>query len=202
MRTFKTYIIFWLSQSVSQLGSAMTGFALILWAYTKSHAALTVSLLSFCNYVPYILVSLFAGTFVDRHNKKIIMLTADSAAAVCTVVILAVSAADRLQLWHIYLANGIIGCMNAFQGPASSVAIGRIVPKDKIANASGMSSFSDNLIMVLSPVLAAFVLSCGGLKWILWIDLGSFCLAFLVLAFLIHVPEKASAFYIRTKGSG
>lgn len=87
----------------------MTGFALILWAYTKSHAALTVSLLSFCNYVPYILVSLFAGTFVDRHNKKIIMLTADSAAAVCTVVILAVSAADRLQLWHIYLANGIIG---------------------------------------------------------------------------------------------
>ncbi len=49
---FKKYITFWLSQSVSQLGSAMTSYALILWAYTMSDSALTVSLMSFCNYVP------------------------------------------------------------------------------------------------------------------------------------------------------
>ncbi len=57
---FKKYIVFWLSQSVSQLGSAMTGFALILWVYTVNHSALTVSMMSFCSYVPYIIVSLFA----------------------------------------------------------------------------------------------------------------------------------------------
>ena len=80
-KNFKKYIIFWLSQSVSQLGSSMTGFALILWVYTMKQSALTVSLMSFCNYVPYILVSLFAGTYVDRHNKKRIMLVSDSIAA-------------------------------------------------------------------------------------------------------------------------
>ena len=37
---FKKYIVFWLSQSVSQLGSAMTGYALILWVYTIKHSAL------------------------------------------------------------------------------------------------------------------------------------------------------------------
>ena len=67
---FKRYIIFWLSQALSQLGSAMTGFALVLWAYTQNGSAMTVSLMSFFNYVPYILVSLFAGAFVDNHSKK------------------------------------------------------------------------------------------------------------------------------------
>lgn len=78
--SFKRYVIFWISQSLSQLGSAMTGFALILWAYTQSRSALQVSLMSFCSYVPYILASLFAGTFVDRNSKKI-MLASDSVAA-------------------------------------------------------------------------------------------------------------------------
>lgn len=70
MENFKKYIILWLSQSVSQLGSSMTSFALVLWAYEQSRSALSVSLMSFCNYVPYILVSMFVGAFVDRHRKK------------------------------------------------------------------------------------------------------------------------------------
>ena len=79
---FKKYIIFWLSQALSQLGSSMTSFALILWVYTQNGSAMTVSLMSFFNYVPYIIVSLFAGTFVDTHSKKRIMLVSDSIAAV------------------------------------------------------------------------------------------------------------------------
>ena len=80
---FKKYIILWLSQSVSQLGSALTSFALILWAYEQHGSALAVSLMAFCNYVPYVLVGLIAGAFVDRHSKKQIMLAADTIAAVC-----------------------------------------------------------------------------------------------------------------------
>ncbi len=186
----KKYIIFWLSQSVSQLGSAMTSFALILWTYTINHSALTVSLMSFCNYVPYIIVSLFAGTFVDRHNKKRIMLLTDSVAAGCSVIVLLLVVWNELQMWHIYLVNGVIGVMNAFQTPASSVAIGRIVPEDKLANVSGMNSFSSNLTTVLTPVIASFLFAVSGLKVILLIDLGSFVVAFFILLFLIPIPER------------
>lgn len=186
---FKKYIVFWLSQSVSQLGSAMTGFALILWVYTINQSALTVSLMSFCNYVPYIIVSLFAGTFVDRHGKKKIMLVSDSIAAGCTVLVLVMWLFNGLQIWHIYLVNCVIGFMNAFQSPASSVAIGRIVPKDKLANVSGMNSFSANLLAVLTPVLASFLFAFSGLKVILIIDLCSFAIAFLVLLLVINIPE-------------
>ena len=185
----KKYIVFWLSQSVSQLGSAMTGYALILWVYTIKHSALTVSLMSFCNYVPYIVISLFAGTFVDRHSKKKIMLVSDGIAAICSALVLLLSFGGGLQIWHIYLVNAVIGFMNAFQGPASSVAMGRIVPKEKLTNVSGMNSFSTNLTMVLTPVIAAFLYALGGLKFVLIIDLTSFAIAFLVLLFLIFIPE-------------
>lgn len=75
---FRKYIILWLSQSISGLGSSITGFALVLWAYGQSHSAMSVSLMSFCNYVPYVIISLFVGDFIDRHKKKTIMLVSDN----------------------------------------------------------------------------------------------------------------------------
>ncbi len=153
-KLFKKYIILWLSQSVSGLGSSMTGFALVLWAYGQSHSAMSVSLMSFCNYVPYVILSLFVGSFVDRHNKKTIMLAADSVAAACSLAVLAFLLMGRLAVWNIYVVNAVVGITNAFQQPASAVAVGRLVPKEKISNVSGMNSFSGNLIVVFSPMLA------------------------------------------------
>lgn len=192
MKQFNRYIIFWFTQSISQLGSAMTGFALILWTYERNHSAMAFSLMSFCNYIPFILVSLIAGSFVDKHNKKAIMLLADSIAAICSFGVLVLSLSGNLQVWNIYMVNLIIGTMNAFQQPASAVAIGRIVPQEKISKVSGMNSFSSNLTNVLTPVLSAFVYSFAGLKLILMIDLMSFLIAFLTLLCVIHIPEEKS----------
>lgn len=187
---FKKYIIFWLSQAVSQLGSQLTGFALILWAYSQSHSAMTVSLMTFFNYVPYILVSLAAGAFVDSHSKKRIMLVSDTIAAICSVVVLFLSMSGGLRIYHIYMVNFVIGLTSAFQGPASAVAVGKMVPEEKLAQVSGMNSFSGNLIMVLAPVLSASLFAFGGLTLVLVIDLSSFVFAFAVLLLLIHIPEN------------
>ncbi len=189
MNNYKRYIIFWLTQSVSQLGSAMTAFALILLTYEQKNSAMAVSVMTFCNYVPFIIVSLIAGTFIDRHSKKAIMLISDSIAALCTLAVLVLWTTGSIEIWNIYVVNIVIGFMNAFQQPASAVAVGRIVPKEKLSNVSGMNSFSGNLITVLSPVLAAFIFSFSGLGTILIIDFVSFTLAFLVLLLIIRIPE-------------
>ena len=189
-KNFKKYIVLWLSQSISGLGSSMTGFALVLWAYGQSQSAMSVSLMSFCNYVPYIFLSLFVGGFIDRHRQKTIMLTADSIAAVGSLSVLALLLTGNLAIWHIYIVNVIVGATNAFQQLASAVATGRLVPKDKISNVSGMNSFSQNLITVFNPMLAAFFFAVGGLPLILMIDLASFVLAFCVLLFYISIPEQ------------
>ena len=190
-RTFKKYIILWLSQSVSGLGSSMTGFALVLWAYGQSHSAMSVSLMSFCNYVPYVLLSLFVGSFIDRHKKKTIMLVSDSIAAAGSLAVLAFLLTGCLEVWIIYVINAVVGITSAFQQPASAVATGRLVPKEKISNISGMNSFSNNLIVVFSPMLAAFLFAAGGLPLILLIDLASFVFAFCILLFFITIPEQA-----------
>lgn len=188
-KKFKKYIVFWLSQSVSQLGSQMTGFALILWAYTQSRSAMTVSLMSFFNYIPYILVSIAAGSFVDRHRKKTVMLVSDSVAAVCSAAVLLFSLSGALRMYHIYAVNFVIGLMNSFQQPASAVAMGKLVPEEKIAQASGMNSFSSNLVMVLAPVFSASLFAFGGLWIVLLVDLMSFAVAFFVLLLLIRIPQ-------------
>lgn len=189
-KSFKRYIILWLTQSVSGLGSSMTGFALVLWAYGQSRSAMSVSMMSFCNYVPYVVLSLFVGSFIDRHHKKTIMLVADSVAAACSLAVLAFLFMGRLAVWNIYVINAVVGITNAFQQPASAVAVGRLVPEEKISNVSGMNSFSHNLIVVFSPMLAAFLFSAGGLPVILLIDLASFAFAFCVLLFFIVIPER------------
>lgn len=189
---FRRYIVFWFSQALSQLGSSMTRFALILWAYTQKGTAMTVSLMTFFNYVPYIIVSLFAGTFVDSHSKKKIMLVSDSIAAICSAGIFFLYTGNELRIWNIYLVNFIIGCMQAFQEPAAVVAIGKVVPKEKLTQVSGLNSFSANLVSVLSPVLAASLFALGSLKLILVIDLASFLFAFLILFFVLKIQEDIS----------
>ena len=86
-KRLKKYIILWLSQSVSGLGSSITGFSLVLWAYGQSHSAMSISLMSFFHYVPYIFCSLFVGGFIDRHKKKTIMLLSDSIAAAGSLIV-------------------------------------------------------------------------------------------------------------------
>lgn len=194
MKDYKwsTYIIFWLTQTISQLGSAMTGFALALWVYNRTQSPMAMSLMSFCNFLPYIIVSLFAGAFIDKHKKKSMMLAADTVAAICTLTILVLVSCGHLEVLHIYILNAITGIMNAFQGPASSVAIGIMVPNGEYERASGMSSFSGSVITVLSPILASFIYGIWGLGGVIFIDLFSFCTAFTILAVFIHIPEQLS----------
>jgi MFS family permease len=184
------FIIFWMSQSISQLGSGMTSFALIIWIYKQTNSAMSVSLMTFFLYLPYIVISIFAGAFIDSHKKKNIMLWSDSIAAICSLGVLILLLSGELKFGHIYLVNVVIGFMNAFQSPAETVAIGIIVPKENYANANGMRSFSDSLLMVISPMMAGFISSFFGLKGVILIDLITFIFAFVVLLLFVSIPEE------------
>ena len=158
MKQQVNFLLFWGSQSLSQLGSAMSGFALILWVYRQTGSAMTTALLTFFSYLPMILASTAAGPFVDMHKKKTIMLLCDLIAALCSCWVLAVLLLGRLELWHIYVVNGIVGLMNAFQIPAHAVAVGLIAPGQQYGRVSGLNSFSSNLCTVAAPMLAACLL--------------------------------------------
>ena len=88
VKELKAFIILWLTQSFSALGSAMTSFALVIRLYRDSGSALTTALLTVCSYAPYVVMSIFAGAISDKWNKKTVMLVCDSFAAMCTVAVL------------------------------------------------------------------------------------------------------------------
>ena len=69
------------------------------------------------------------------------MLVSDSIAAICSVGILVLYIENALQIWSIYLVNFIIGFMEAFQEPAATVALGKVIPKERLTQVSGLNSF-------------------------------------------------------------
>ncbi len=184
----RPFLILWSTQALSALGSSMTSFALIVWSYQQQGSALTTSLLSVCSYAPYVLMSLFAGALSDRLDKKRTMLVCDSLAAVSTLCVYGLLAAGRLEVWHLYLLNALNGLMNTVQQPASDVAVSLLAPKEQYQRVSGLQSFSNSLVTILTPAAATAVLAFGGMGAVILLDLSTFAVAFTGLAFFIRIP--------------
>lgn len=191
----KYFLILLGGQSISQLGSSMTSFALIIWAYENKGTVMSISMLGVCTYLPYILVSIFAGTFIDKWNKKVVMLFSDSIAAICTLCVLILYYLAILKLWNIYIINTLIGFMNAFQSPAYNVAVTLIVSKEQYNRISGLQSLCNSFITTFTPVFATAIISFSGIKAILIIDLITFSVAFSSLLVFIKIPNNKEENY-------
>lgn len=189
LKELRTFIILWLTQALSSLGSSMTGFALVIWLYNDSGSALTTALLTVCSYAPYVIVSIFAGAISDKWNKKAVMLVCDSFAALTTVCVLVLLKTGSLEVWHLYILNALNGLMNSVQSPASDVATTLLTPEKHYQKTSAMRYFSNSLVSILTPVLAAVIVFFAGLDAVIAFDLATFAVAFTVLLFFIKIPE-------------
>ncbi len=187
------FMIFFISQTVSELGTSMTGFATVIWMYSNSGQVMSSSLLAICSTVPYLIVSLLGGVVVDKMNKKKIMLICDSIAAAGSVMLLGCYILGYLQLWVLCLVNIINGFMNAFQNPASQVAVTLLVEQKDYARIGGIQSTMGALVGIFQPILATTILNVLGLQWILIVDLCTFIFAFLVLLFVVQIPDEIAS---------
>lgn len=203
----KNFLILWSTQSVSQLGSSITAFALTLWLYETTGSSLSTAALTICSYAPYVLMSIFAGALTDRFDKKKTMLVCDLFAVLCTIVVFGLFHTNQLMIWHLYALNIISGLMNTVQQPASEVAMTLIIPEEYYQKTSGLRSLSRSLISVLNPLIATALYSFAGLNGVVAADVGSFIIAFTALQFFIQIPEsknarKESIFLLAKEGLG
>lgn len=190
LRELKNFLILWSTQSVSQLGSSITAFALTLWLYEKTGSSLSTAALTICSYAPYVLMSIFAGALTDRFDKKKTMLVCDVLAVFCTIVVFGLHSTNRLLVWHLYVLNAISGLMNTVQQPASEVAMTIIIPEKYYQQTSGLRSLSGSLISILNPLIATALYSFVGLNGAIAVDIGSFVVAFAALQFFIEIPKR------------
>lgn len=189
IKELSSFLILWLTQSLSSLGSSMTNFALVIWSYQQQGSALKTAMLSICSYAPYIMVSIFAGALSDKWNKKVTMLVCDSIAAICTMIVFLFIQTGKLEIWHLYGLNALNGLMNTFQQPAADVTISILTPKKYYQKVSGMSSFSNSLIKVMTPIIATALLTLTNIQIVMVIDLVTFAIAFVSLLCFVKIPS-------------
>lgn len=189
IKELQHFLLLWSSQTVSELGTAMTSYALIIWVYEQKGTASSITLLTICSFLPTIFFRFIAGTLADRWNKKRIMLLTDLAAACGTITVLVLYSFSILRICHLYVINCLLSFMNAFQTPASFVATSLLVPREHYTRVSGLQSFSGSVVSILAPALGSCLLAFGGMTMVLVCDLVSFSVAFFVLLFFIWIPE-------------
>ena len=186
----KKFLLLWITQSLSTLGSSMTNFALVIWSFETEGSAFTTALLSVSSYAPYVLISIFAGALSEKWNKKKIMLVGDAFAALCTACVLSLMKTNHLEIWHLYIINALNGLMNTFQQPAADVAVSLLTPEKYYQRIGGLKAFSYSVNSFLAPVFAAALMSTAGMEFVIVFDLLTFTIAFLTLVFFIKIPNK------------
>lgn len=190
----RTFLLVWIGQVVSVFGSAMTRFALTVWAYELTGTATALALVAFFSFVPEVLLSPLAGALVDRWNRKLVMMLSDLAAGLSTVAIFLLHSAGQLEIWHLYVAGAFAGVFATFQWPAFSAAVTTILPKRHYARAQGMMGVAESASGLVSPALAVLVLAAGGLRAVLLIDIATFVVAVTaILVVTIPQPPRSAA---------
>jgi MFS transporter, DHA3 family, macrolide efflux protein len=180
----RTFIIIWVGQLVSTIGSKMTGFALILWAWELTGSATALALVEFFSQLPSIPITLVAGVSVDRLNRKHLMILGDAIAALSTVAIVLLYVAGHLQIWHIYLISAVNGGFGQIQRLAYSTSLTLIVPQQHYTRANSMDSMVHYGSSIFAPALAGILYPLIGLVGISLIDLATFTVAIATLLFV------------------
>ncbi len=190
LREMHTFLILWLTQTFSGLGSAVTSYALVVWSYTQEGSALTTALLMVSSYAPYVVCSIFAGALSDRWDKRKTMLVCDALAALTTVCALVLLKTGLLEVWHLYLLNAVNGLMNTVQQPASEVATTALLLEKHYQRIGGLRYLSSSLNGILTPIIATAMMTLLGMDAVILFDLFTFAVAFVTLLLFIRIPEQ------------
>lgn len=188
--TMKTFLIIWFGQLISLMGTAMTRFALLIWAYDKTGDATTLAMLGFFSFGSYVLASPIAGIWVDRWDKRKVMIFADLGAGFMTIGMLSLYAANGLEIWHLYVAETLTGVFDAFHLNAYSVTTSLLVPKNQYARIGGLRSLAYHGSKIGAPFIAGFLLAFIDIDGVMWIDVVTFLTAVGTLLF-VKIPRPA-----------
>jgi len=189
----RKFIIIWLGQLVSIIGSGLTAFALGVWIYQQTGEASPFALTVLFGQLPRILLSPWAGSLADRWDRKRLMILADSGDALVTFCAFLLLFFGNLQIWHIYLIAAFSSAFAAFQEPAYTASVTMLVPKKDLARASGMIQMGSSLELLVAPLLAGLLFGVIGLRGIILIDFVTYFFAlFALLAVRIPQPPKVA----------
>ncbi len=184
----RPFFIVWTGQTISLLGSESVQFALVWWLTQKTDSATVLALASMMAVLPRIFVTPFAGALVDRWNRRIIMIVADSLIALAVVLLAVLYALGVAEIWHIYVLMFLRAVGGAFHWPAMQASTTMMVPEKHLSRVAGMNQTIQGLTTIAVPPLAALLFELLPMQSILAIDVVTAVLAIAPL-FFVSIPQ-------------
>lgn len=182
------FFTIWTGQAFSLVGSALVQFALVWWLTQKTGSATILATATLAALLPQIVLGPFAGALVDRWNRRIIMIVADSSIAAATGVLIFLFAMGRVQVWQVYFILFLRSLGGAFHSPAMTSSTSLMIPNKHLARVAGMNQTLQGVISIFAPPLGALLLGLMPTEWVLAVDIGTAALAVIPL-FFFSIPQ-------------
>ena len=174
----RDFALAWLGGLVSMLGSWALWIALPLHVYEASGSALATSGVVAALVVPGILLGSVAGVFVDRWNRKTVLVVGNLLLAAGTLPLLAVG---ESRLWLVYPLVFLLEVVEQFTGPAEHALLPRLVPAPDLLAANALNALNNNLARLGGPALGGALYAASGLGAVVLVDVVSFLVAAVLL---------------------
>ena len=168
---------FWTGQTISQLGSSFTQFATPLLVFKLTHSSVNLGIALAANFVPYLLFGLIIGAWVDRVDRKRMMIAVDVLRAAVIAVIPLLLVLGVLEVWHVYLVGFVSSTLTIFFEAGEFAAIPSLVGQDDLVTANGRIQASYAAGAVVGPLLAGVIVAVAPLEVVFLVDGASFLLS-------------------------
>lgn len=188
----KKFILIWLGELVSGIGSGMTAFALSVYVYQTTESVSIVSVIAVASFLPTIILSPLGGVLADRYDRRLLMIIGDLFSGLGLLYI----------LWNIHMGTAsmlpiIIGVtfnavFVALLEPSFKATVTDLLTGEEYAKASGMVQIAGNARYLISPALAGVLLAISDIQLILLLDICTFFITITTVAFVrkaIRKPE-------------
>ena len=175
---------YWTGQTISNLGSSITLFALPLLVYKISGSALDLGIASAATFLPYLLFGLILGAWADRVNRKRMMIGTDIGRALIIVTIPLLFAFGLLTIWWIYIVAFIHATLTICFEAGEFAAIPSLVNQDDLVTANGRIQASYSGASIVGPLLAGVLVTLMPLSTLLLFDSLSFLASSFSLALI------------------
>ena len=192
--------LFFAGQSISVIGTWMTRLATSWLVYRMTHSALLLGIVSFAGQIVSFALGPFAGVWVERLNRRKLLVWTQAAAAVQSLALAALTLARVINLWEIIALAALQGSINAFDMPGrQSFLVQMVEDRNDLSNAIAINSSMANGARLIGPAIAGLVIGAFGEGWCFLIDGVSY---FAVIASLLLMRIKARDKDVRRDSRG
>jgi MFS family permease len=181
---FRDFRLFWAGAIISHIGIWMEQVARNWLIYDLTGSALQVGLNGVFMTIPFVLTSLYAGTLVDRYDRRKLLLMIESANMAVVVVLAGLIVTGTIQIWHIYASSVVTAIIGAFESPARSTMLPLLVPRADLMTAISLNSMVRKGSQIIGPALGGLALGAFGVGPTYFLNVGTYVVLLAAISML------------------